>query len=174
MTRERPDRTARVGAVVGAACSLAIVGVALVVGVRAATPAVVACPDVAWGSSVEVTTTGDAERVDRVEVVPVGTAETPPPSAPAGGSVESSMLDVGTGVAWETVDGRWSVISWGGSSDPTGGFASGRGLVRAWSADDELLVSLDTALDFVRTDGGDDACGGPMEARVAVDVPPDA
>lgn len=163
------DRTTRLGAVVGGLCSLVVVGGALLVaGHEDAPPA--ACPAIMWGSTVVVTTTGDVDRVDRVEVVPVGADETAPPSDPAGGQVEESMV-VGDGVAWESVDDRWSIVWWGGPAGPTGEFTSGRGVVRAWSADDVLLASVDTALRFERTDGGRDRCGGPTEARVALDVP---
>ena len=176
------DRTTRVGLLVGLCCLLVVTAGAVLLALRSIGGPVVACPAVAWGTTVVVEVTGAVERVAVVELVPVGAASSPPEpwGGPDSGGPAADGPDVGPwlwpGPAERVPDGTWVISSWGGSSSPDGSFPDEVD-VRAWSDGGDVGLVLAAArtagLRFERV-GGDAVCGGPGEARVALEVPPAA
>jgi hypothetical protein len=176
------DRTTRVGLLVGLCCLLVVTAGAVLLALRSIGGPVVACPAVAWGTTVVVEVTGAVERVAVVELVPVGAASSPPVLRGGldGGGPAADGPDIGPwlwpGPAERAPDGTWVISSWGGSSSPDGSFPDEVD-VRAWSDGGDvglvLAASRTAGLRFERV-GGDAVCGGPGEARVALEVPPAA
>lgn len=176
------DRTTRAGLLVGLACLGVVAAGAVLLALRSIGGPVVACPAVAWGTTVVVEVTGAVERVAVVELVPVGAAASSP--LPRQGPVDDRSAadgpDIGPwlwpGPAERAPDGTWVISSWGGSSSPDGSFPDEVD-VRAWSDGGDvglvLAASRTAGLRFERV-GGDAVCGGPGEARVALEVPPAA
>ena len=76
-----------------------------------------ACPAVAWGTTVVVEVTGAAERVAVVELVPVGAVVAPPVAGSGAKSTVATSPSVANGVESEPSTARFK------SSTPSGGYS---------------------------------------------------